>query len=220
MFAWWITPTFQEIFLDFAVTLPFPTRLVLATSETIRESHGLVILIPALVLAAIIVFFGYVPRSGFRDWILQRLPVFGTVVRLSDGARFTRYLADLMEAEVLLTDALRISGRNMGQTALRREAYELATELDSGTTDLLNAAPLRRTLPHTVIHVLQLKAMPSDAARMLRELSWMYDQQTHNRMAWISSAVGPFGIVFLGTFVGFYVVALFLPLVSLIENLS
>ena len=57
-------------------------------------------------------------------------------------------------------------------------------------------------------------------AQILRELSWMYDQQTRNRLAWISSLVEPALIIFLGSTVGFYVVALFLPLVSLVSNLS
>ncbi len=220
MFAWWIAPTFQEIFVDFGVTLPSATRLVFGTSETIRKSHGLVILIPALALAGIMLFFGYVPRSRFRDGIIRRIPVLGNVVRLSDRARFTRYLADLMEAEVPVADALRISGRNMGDAALRLEASQLAAEWDLGAMILPNSVSFRRRVPRAVIHALQLNAKPSAAAEILRELSWMYDQQTGNRLAWISSVAGPFGIVFMGTVVGFYFVALFLPLASLIDNLS
>lgn len=220
LITWWITPTFQEIFADFGTELPATTELVLSISATIRKSRGLVILIPALGLVAMIMFLGIGPRSEYRDWILHRIPVFGSTVRLSDRARFTRYLADLIAAKVNVADALRISARNTGQTELRREANQLATEIDLGNANLSESLPDRRSLPHTVIHALQLQDKPEAAALILRELSLMYDQQTRNRLAWTSSLIEPVFIVFLGMAVGFYVVALFMPLISLIQNLT
>ena len=70
-----------------------------------------------------------------------------------------------------------------------------------------DSPPLGRSLPHTVVHALGLNANPAAAAQILRELSWMYDQQTHNRLSWISSFIEPAFIVLLGKAVGFYVVA-------------
>lgn len=217
----WIIPAFGEIFDDLQLDLPAPTVLVLAISETTRSSWW-VILIPVVLFAAF--FFR---ASGVRDriirlwdWIIQCIPIFGATVRHFDRARFTRYLADLVEAEVPVADALRISGRNASQSELRREANQLATEMDSGNTDPRDLPPFFRSLPHTVVHALQLQAKPRAVALILRELSWMYDQQTRNRLAWISSLVEPAFIIGLGSAVGFYVVALFMPLVILIENLG
>ena len=218
--TWWITPTFQELFNDFNTDLPAPTDLLLRVSDIIRDSRGLVVLIPALALALVILFFGIGPRSAFRACILHRIPILGPTVRLSEGARFTRYLADLMEADVPVADALRISGRNAGRTALRREVMQLAAAMDLSNADLRVSPPVFQSVPHTVVHALQLQTNPRAAALILRELSWMYDQQTRNRLAWISSLVEPALIVLLGTIVGFYVVALFMPLVSLVHNLS
>ena len=210
----WITPTFQEMFADFGVDLPFATVLVLTISQPIRDFWW-AILIAGLLLAA---FLSY--NTGLRNWIIQRIPIFGATVRLSDLARFTRYLAGLMDAEVPVADALRISGRNIGQTVLRRAANQLATELDSGNTDFLDSSPFYRNLPRTVVYALKLQANPRAAALILRELSWMYDRQTRNRLAWMPSLCEPVFIVLLGTAVGFYVIALFMPLVNLIQNLS
>ena len=125
-----------------------------------------------------------------------------------------------MDAGVQVADALRISGRNTGETALRREANRLATQMESGHTEPPVSPSFRLVLPQTVTHVLQLGADPRAAAQILRELSWMYDQQTRNRLAWISSVSSPFFVVVLGTVVGFYVIALFLPLVKLIASLT
>ena len=210
----WITPIFREMFDDFELQLPPLTNLAMGISQMIL-SFGWGILIAGLLLGAILFF-----NSGFRDWIIQHIPVVGSTIRLSNRARFTRYLADLMAAEVPAADALRISGRNTGQTELRREANQLAMELDAGNTKLPDSQPNGRSLPYTVVHALQLEANPPAAAQILRELSWMYDQQTRNRLAWTSSLFEPVFIVLLGTAVGFYVVALFMPLITLISNLS
>ena len=220
LITWWITPTFQDIFADFEIALPAATQWLMTITDVIRGSRGLVIVIPALMLATLVAIFAIRPRSEFWDSILHHIPLFGSTVRLSDCARFTRYLADLMQAEVPVPDALRITGLNTSQAGLRREAGQLATAMDSADTDLLDSPSFCRNLPHTVVHALQFHAHPRAAALILRELSWMYDQQTRNRLAWISSLVEPVFIILLGTAVGFYVVALFVPLVSLISSLS
>ncbi len=209
----WIIPIFREMFLDFELQLPALTTLAINTSQTILN-FGWVILIAVSLLGAILLF-----NSRFRDWIIQRMPVVGSTIRLSNRATFTRYLADLMAAEVPAADALRISGRNTGEIELRREANQLATQLDSSNTHLPGSPPVDWSLPRTVVHALQLEANPEATAQILRELSWMYDQQTRNRLAWISKFIEPAFVVLLGTAVGFYVVALFMPLISLIQGL-
>ena len=138
--TWWIVPTFQEIFADFGIVFPAATRLALRISETIRESHGLVVLIPTLVLAAMIGFVG--SRSAI--W------TFGTgcsTIFLSSVPRFDfriepdslDYLADLMERKSRSPMRCESAVRNTGHTALRREANRLATEMDLGNANLGDA---------------------------------------------------------------------------------
>lgn len=220
LFAWFLIPLFSDIFTDFDTDTPHLTRFVLWLSEAIRVSYGLVILIPGLALAAFVAFFAIGPRSSLRDWIVLRMPFFGSTRELWDSAQFTRYLADLMEAEIPIADALRISGKNLGQAGLRRYANRLATEMESEGAERHVSHSHRPNLPHTVTYVLRTNADPRAAAQILRELSWMYDQQASNRLTWISSITSPFFIIVLGLVVGTYVVALFLPLIKLITNLS
>jgi type IV pilus assembly protein PilC len=126
-----------------------------------------------------------------------------------------------VEADVPVADALRISGRSAGETNLRHEAMQLAEELESSQPEVpLVLSSVYRVLPQTVTYAVQFQANPKAAALILRELSWMYDQQTRNRLAWMSSLVEPVLIIMLGTIVGFYVVSLFMPFVLLIQNLT
>ena len=219
LLAWWIMPAFEEMFADFGMQTPALTRVVFGISQAIRNSFGLVIILPVLVLAGVFALFCAGPRSAWKDGIIQRVPLIGPTARLADRMRFTRCLADLLDANVGLGDALRISGRNTGQTDLRHEVHRLASALDSGG-QLADVPIGRQALPRTVMYLLNGKGLSPAAAPILRELSWMYEDQTRNRLAWLTSIMGPLFIILLGSVVGLIVIALFLPLISLLQALS
>lgn len=210
----WIIPVFREMFLDFELQLPAATQFILGLSHTI-QLFWWAFLISAIVLSALLI---YHPR--IRNWIVERIPFVGSTIRLSDQAKFTRYLANLLEAEIPISEALRISGQSIGTTNFSRASNDLATKSASADTDAPASPSARRQLPHTVVHALQMDAHPHAAAQILRELSWMYDQQTRNRLAWMPGFIEPVFIILLGSAVGFYVVALFMPLVNLLHGLS
>lgn len=219
LLAWWLMPAFEEMFADFGMQTPALTSVVFGISRAIRSSFGLVIILPVLVLAGVFALFCAGPRSAWKDGIIQHVPIIGPTVRLADRMRFTRYLADLLDANVDLGDALRISGRYAGQVELRQEAHRLASALDSGG-QVVEVPTGRQALPRTVIHLISGKGTSPAATPILRELSWMYEDQTRNRLAWLTSIMGPFFIILLGSVVGLIVIALFLPLISLLQALS
>jgi type II secretory pathway component PulF len=217
-FTWLIVPTFREIFSDFGVELPGATRMVLGFHDSVRNSHGLFLLIPACCLAAAFVLLVMGPTNSVRDRVLQWLPLLGPSAKLSAQSKFSRYMADLVQAQVPLADALRISGRNTGSSLLRKEANELARLFESGSTNLAEF-PLRN-IPYTVLHACQSNAKPEAAAEVLRELSRMFEEQTNNRLSLAGNIFEPLLILGLGFGVGLHVVALMLPLVNLIQNLT
>jgi len=208
----WIVPIFREMFNDFGLDLPFITEVAIGVAEFTLE-FGWVVLVVGFLFVATLFF-----SPNLRGWFTQRLPIFGLTIRLSDRTKFTRYLADLLTANVPPADALRISGRCTGETRLRREANQFALELESGNVKIHDAVGQR--IPHAVLHTLSITAKPENAAAVLRELSWMYDQQTRGRLAWISGFIEPAFIILLGFAIGFFVLALFMPLVSLVSALS
>ena len=210
----WIIPVFREMFTEFALILPQPTLIAIGASEFLL-SFGWGALFVAVLVAILLLL-----HQSTCNWILQKLPVIGGAIRLSDRARFTRYLADLVAVDFAAFDALRICGRDTKDSQLRREAYHLASRLQFTNKHVRDALPLGHRLPRTVIYTLENNANPQAASKTLRELSWVLDRQTHDRMSWIISFVEPAFIVFLGASIGFYVVALFMPLVTLLNGLS
>jgi type IV pilus assembly protein PilC len=218
LFSWLIAPVYQEIFADFGVGLPAVTRAILGFHQGVRDSHGLQLLIPAAMLVGAFVYFSLTAAPG-RARLLHVLPVVGSLNRLAAQSQFCRYLADFVQAKISVADALRISGRNTGHFLLRDEANTLADRLELGAAHNSSALPIRM-VPNTAIHVCQSNADSGAGARILRELAAMYDQQMENRLSFVVNLLEPVFVMVLGIAVGVHFIALIMPLVSLIQNLT
>jgi type IV pilus assembly protein PilC len=143
-----------------------------------------------------------------------RLP-FG---RRTSVARLCRFTADLLEAGVAAPDALRISGFAVEQPRVRSAAWRLANELESGKGDktAIAGAPLTAT----VAYALTADVAPAARVRLLREISSCHAERVRMGLSWTTGIVEPIAILVVGCAVGFTVLALFMPLVQLVEGLA
>ncbi len=212
-----VVPTFREIMEDFS--LPSMTVVVLEMSRIVTETGGLVIVVPLVAVIGSLLAVRYLLPSSVCEWMTGWVPVLGRGVRMASLARFTQYLADLIEANVSVAGALRIAGRIAQRRQLRVAANRMASFVESGGTDL-KECPAAKLLPATVLHSLQLDSSPGTRARLLRELSWIYDNQTRERLSWVHGIIEPLTICVIGVLVAFVVFALLGPLASLVTNLS
>jgi type IV pilus assembly protein PilC len=175
-------------------------------------------MIAALVLMLVVVFLNssrLLPSSAFgwlSDWFRRPFR------RRMAVARFARYLADLLEAGVSTPDALRIAGFTVNQSRMRRAAWKLADDIES--TGLVSQQAYRRPLTATVLHALAPEVAPASRVRLLRDISACHAERVRTGLSWTSGIVEPIAICLVGLIVGSVVIALFLPLVKLVEGLS
>ena len=133
-------------------------------------------------------------------------------------ASFTRRLAELIDADLPLASALRLAGRSSGSTALRYAAEELARHSEQEASQLPKAA-LR--LPAGVVSALESAgATGKPNIRLLQELAEIYAERVRDRFDWSTGLLAPMSIALVGLVVGAVVVALLLPLVSLVSGLT
>jgi type II secretory pathway component PulF len=132
-------------------------------------------------------------------------------------ARFAQFTADLLEADLTPPNAVRLAGIAAGSPPLRRAAWRAARDLESGG-DVARPAN-RNLLTATVLHAL---AGPQHASRirLLREICAAYAERARVRLSWTHGIIEPLAILAIGLIVGLTVLALFLPLVSLIQGLA
>lgn len=207
-----VLPIFRDIFWEFDLELPQLTLAVLAIAHWITSGG-------VFLIAAVIVFFvllllksGYGQSSSAGAWF--GIP-FG---RATSIARFAQFMADLLEAGLAVPDALRIAGFTTKRTRLRRAAWRLADDVESGRYP---AQPIRRnSLTATVLYALRSEMAPTSRVRLLREISDCYSGRVRMVLSWTHGVIEPVTICVVGLFVGATVLALFIPLVKLIEGLT
>lgn len=210
-----VIPTYRRVFLDFGLRLQPLTQGVLTLAEWIASGR---ILLVAGGAAAVILLAYFLLRglpSGLRQWFGDR---FGSLLSRSAAlARFTRFTADLLDAELPAGSAVRIAGAAARSQRLSRAATRLARALERGQQDL----PTRcRAIPVTVVHAVTALGGTATGSRLLRELSQAYAERGLSRTSWSRGIVEPLAIVLVGLLVGGVVIALFMPLISLTQGLS
>jgi type II secretory pathway component PulF len=212
-----VVPAFEDIFNDFDMLLPDTTVMVVSFSRLLRF-HPVQSVILLLVIGAIV----YVGLKVLREWILpgRALGVFlnGNSQQVTEMAAFVRRLAEALNARMPLPDALELVGRDSRHRWLRREALQLAAQLahDPGDGQCLR----RSSLPATVAYALQAGPEGAPHVQLLQTLAESYSERVHNRFNLATGFLPQFAIMAVGIAVGIVVLALFLPLVDLINGLT
>lgn len=212
-----VIPTFREIFREFDLELPSATRIVLAIAAAI-ESGWLIYLTLALIV------FGFVGWMGFRylpaKWREQISRwTLGRGRRLMLVGQLEGRVADLLEAGLTPPQALRAAATSVHHPALAAQARRLADCL--GASDGAFAQSGRRLLTHTFTQAMEQELADRSRIHLLRELGNAHADRVTNRLIWKQGVLfGPLAIVVVGLIVGFTVLALFLPLVRLVEGLT
>lgn len=213
-----LVPAFADIFYDFGLELPHMTASLFGISNMmLRNPVGFLFGISA---ALGIVYFTY---RLIRIWGLPGrlggLLTAGNSWQVTAMARFTRQLAEALDAGLELPAALRLAGGTGKKNTMRRLAIRLADDAEQDDFDL-NSAPLARRLPASVVHALQAGSDNGPSIPLLRQLADLYTSRVRSRHNWSAGFMGQLAIIGMGLTVGFVVLALFLPLVSLINGLT
>jgi type II secretory pathway component PulF len=211
-----LIPSFQEIFRDFGLQLPEFTMLLLIIADFLRVwGVPLVVLLGALLLFLVLKAYRVLPGRAF-GWFGDRFrPPFG---RRTAVARFARFMADLLEAGIKLPDALRIAGFTVNQSRMQRAAWRMASEIE--LRGRVAPAAYERPLTAGIVFALAPSAPAKSQVRLLRTISTCHAERVRTGLSWATGIVQPFAIVLVGAAVGLCVIALFLPLVTLVKGLS
>jgi len=213
-----VVPTFTSIFDDFDLDLPRMTIFVVDSSSIILRSPasfamGIFFLISVFyLLSRLIRIWGLPGRIG-------NALTAGNSLQVTTMARFTHRLAESLDAGFELPAALRLAGGAEGRGGMRRTALQLAGEIEQKHLDLSNS-PSARRLPTTVVHALQAGENKSPNVPLLRQLAELYSTRVRDRYNWATGFVAQFAMIGVGLAVGIVVLALFLPLVQLVNGLS
>ena len=220
-----IIPTFSEVLKDMSdgkAKLPGLTRGLLAMSQWLQGRKGLnagmVATIPFIVVALVRLAkqFHYT-RYGL-DWIMLHLPVIGRVSYCTTVARWTRTLATLIGAGVPILEALNITRETSGNEVYAKMLGKVHAAIRQGDTF---ANPLRqsKTVDSIVVNMVDVGEETGDLDKMLMKVADNFDEDADVMVSGLMSMLEPILIVFLGSIVGTIVVAMFMPMVTMMQVL-
>lgn len=217
----WVVPKFEAIFSDMldGASLPQFTRIVLGISKAIKD-HTLLTLGG---IAVLVVLFKLFKRTKFGGKVIDRIklkvPVFGPVISKVAIARFTRTLGTLVSSGVPILQALTIVRETSGNIIVADAVNAVHESVKEGETI---TAPLEacRVFPPMVISMVDVGEQTGALPEMLMKIADTYDEEVDNAVAAMTSLLEPIMIVFLAVIVGSIVIALFLPLIVLMDQLG
>ena len=222
-----IIPKFQAIFADFGVALPKLTVWLVNSSSWVaginpgQQIGGWVFLLVAPFI--IFIFFKLIRKSGpgrsTTDWILVKLPIFGPLVKKSTIARFTRTLGTLISAGVPILEALLITRDTSGNAVFEKALNKVHDSIREGESF---ADPLResKTCDAIVVNMIDVGEETGEMDTMLLKIADNYDEEVDVAVGSLLKLIEPLMVVVLGGIVGTIVVAMFLPLVAMINSLQ
>lgn len=211
-----VVPIFQEIFQGFQLTLPGLTLFVLNGAAFITSGKILLVILFAVVAFVVL-------RQAIRLVPWRVSDTLSSVVRNPFSrstalARFTQFVADLLESDLEIWQALRLAGMATESLTLRRAAWQMANDLEAGSS--APGLAQRRILSATVVHALTGDLSPKARVRLLRAVSESYAQRAAQKLSWTRGVIEPIAICVIGLLVGIVVIALFMPLISLVNGLA
>jgi type IV pilus assembly protein PilC len=216
---WKVIPTFATLFAGLGAELPLPTRVVIALS------NGLVRYMPFVLVGIGAVIFGV--RAYYRtpngrmaiDRMMLKAPVFGPMLRKIAVARFCRTLATLLASGVSILEALDITAKTAGNAVVEQALYATRKSIEGGETI---AAPLKETsvFPPMVVQMISVGETTGALDTMLGKIADFYEEEVDVAVAGLLTLLEPLMIAVLGGVVGGIVIAMYMPIFSLISKLT
>jgi type IV pilus assembly protein PilC len=218
-----VIPQFQNIFMGLlgpGEELPLPTRMVVAMSNFLAGWGGLVILV-AIVGAIIGLRTYYKTPNGHRviDRCILKMPLFGGIMRKIAVARFSRTLSTLLSSGVPILQSLDITARTAGNVVIEEAILKVRAGVERGESFV---DPLKATevFPHMVAQMIGIGEQTGALDAMLGKIADFYEQEVDSAIANLLTLIEPVMIGFLGVTIGGIVIAMYLPLFTLIGKLA
>ena len=217
-----VIPKFQDIFSGLlkGKSVPALTQALMDLSNLFKGYRSLYVLGGAIVL-----FFGLKifrrTKFGARtlDWLMINMPVFGELFLKAAIARFTRTFGTLLASGVPILQALIITRDTSGNVHVANAINVVHDRVKEGDNV---AKPLESThiFPGMVTSMIEVGEETGALPDMLVRIADSYDEDVDNAVAGLTSIIEPIMIVFMAVIVGTIVVALFLPMISIIQNMG
>ncbi len=206
-----VIPIFAKMFTDFGGTLPVPTQFVIGASEFMQTYIVVIIAAAAGGIWGLKKYYATPAGRIQIDTLMLKLPVAGDLIRKIAVAQFTRTFGTLLQSGVPIMEALEIVARIAGNKIVENAILNARTSVGEGKT---LSEPLGKTgvFPPMVVQMINVGEATGALDVMLSKIADFYDEEVDAAVSALTALLEPALMVFLGTVIGFIVIAMYLPI--------
>ena len=216
-----VIPKFRDIFRDLLGDKPLPaiTEFVMGASNFVMNNGVIVV----GGIAGFVFLFTIFKKTKTGEYVVDvcklNAPAFGSLVRRTAIARMTRTLGTLLSSGVPVLQALDIVRDTSGNAVISRAIQSVHDAVKEGES-MTNPLAQSKVFPPMVISMVEVGEETGALADMLTRVADTYDDEVDNAVAGMTSVIEPIMIMLLSVIVGTIVVAMFMPMIKIIETLG
>jgi type IV pilus assembly protein PilC len=216
---WKVIPVFASLFESLGAELPLPTRVVISLSNFIADFWWLIGILMVATWFSLKKYHQTYKGKRVLDGVLLKVPVLGILLRKIAVARFCRTLATLTASGVPILDGLQITARTAGNSVVEDAIMATRKSVEEGKTI---SEPLGDTevFPPMVVQMIAVGEQTGALDTMLSKIADFYEDEVDIAVAGLMKLLEPILIAFLGVCIGGIVIAMYMPMFSLIGQLG
>ena len=219
LILWKVVPAFTELFNSMNVDLPLPTRIVIGASQFVG-SYGIFIAIGGGILGFMFKSYYATPKGRYVvDGLALKAPIFGPLMRKIAVARFTRTMATLIASGVPILDCLDITAHTSGNAIIEEAILNVKKAIEEGRT-IVEPLKASNVFPTMVVSMIGVGEASGALETMLTKIADFYEEEVDAAVGDLMTALAPVMIVVLGVSVGGIVISMYMPIFSLVGQLS
>ena len=214
-----VFPTFVQLFEGLSVQLPLPTRAMIALTHLASDPS---VMVPffglTLLLLAVARAYTLTP-IGKRQWhlILLNLPVLGPLERKVAVSRMCNTLATMLDSGIPLLQALAATALSVDNLVMADKIHDIAEGLKGGVA-LSVPMSEQRGFPPMLIHMVRAGEESGDVSLMLRKMGIFLEEEIDYYLQSMVALLEPVMVLLMGGMVSFVLLAVFLPVYSLVQQ--
>lgn len=215
----WVIPNFVGMFAELDTEMPAITQAVMNMSDFVIDKWWLIILVIIGIIAAFRIYKGTPNGRMVLGGIVLKIPVFGKLQMKSECARLARTMCTLLGAGVPMIDALGITARSMENVHYKKA---LADAKEQVTRGIALSRPLKSSglFPAMVVHMVSIGEETGNIEEMLENLAVYYEDDVKLATEQVMALIEPMIIIIMGVMVGFLIMAIMQPMLSLYESIG
>lgn len=215
----WVIPNFMQMFAELDTEMPAVTQMVITMSDFVVAKWWLILLVAVGVIVAFKAYAASPSGKFVLGGIALKIPVFGQLQMKSECARLGRTLCTLLGAGVPMIDAIEITARSMENVHYKKAMMDAKDQVMRGVA---LSRPLKNCglFPPMVVHMVSIGEETGNIESMLENVANYYEDDVQVATEQVMALMEPMIIVVMAVVVGFLIMAIMQPMLTLYESIG